>query len=291
MSGLRFDNLLFLCVANSARSQMAEGLARDLFGDAVRVQSAGSEPSRVNPFAVKAMAELDIDLSSHSSKSVETIDPESVDLVITLCAEEVCPVFLSDAKRLHWPLKDPDRKDEDLTDEERLEHFRVARDQIRGRLEVLAALRDVPEGPDPREFHASIRVPDLAAAARFYTWLLGVEPKAWTHRYVTFVSETLRTNFVLLVDDGKELHHDTLYHLGVDVGSRDAVIETHHRAEAAGWTIHKPARTTWRGTPLHELWLKDPGGNLVEIYARLTDAELAEMPEDSEPVFLVTTQP
>jgi len=286
MPGLHFDSVLFLCVANSARSQMAEGLARHLFGDAVRVQSAGSEPSRVNPFAIKAMAELGIDLGTHSSKSVQTIDPDSVDLVITLCAEEVCPVFLSRAPRMHWPLQDPDRKHQDLTDEERLQHFRVARDQIRARVEVLAALRDVPTGPDPREFHASIRVPDLPAGARFYTWLLGVSPKEWTHRYVTFVSEALRTNFVLLVDDGKELHQDTLYHLGVDVGTRAAVIEAHRRAEAAGWTIHKPARTTWRGTPLHELWLKDPGGNLVEIYARLTDAELAEMPADKEPVFL-----
>lgn len=286
MPGLRFDSILFLCVANSARSQMAEGLARHLFGDAVRVQSAGSEPSRVNPFAIKAMAELGIDLGTHSSKSVQTIDPNGVDLVITLCAEEVCPVFLSRAPRMHWPLQDPDRKHEDLTDEERLQHFRVTRDQIRARVEVLAALRDVPTGPDPREFHASIRVPDLAAAARFYTWLLGVAPKEWTHRYVTFVSEALHTNFVLLVSDGKELHQDTLYHLGIDVGTKDAVIEAHRRAEAAGWTIHKPARTTWRGTPLHELWLKDPGGNLVEIYARLTDAELAEMPADKEPVFL-----
>src|SRR5690625_251313 len=286
MPGLHFDSVLFLCVANSARSQMAEELARHLFGDAVRVQSAGSEPSRVNPFAIKAMAELGIDLGTHSSKSVQTIDPDSVDLVITLCAEEVCPVFLSRAPRMHWPLQDPDRKHQDLTDEERLQHFRVARDQIRARVEVLAALRDVPTGPDPREFHASIRVPDLPAGARFYTWLLGVSPKEWTHRYVTFVSEALRTHFVLLVDDGKELHQDTLYHLGVDVGTRAAVIEAHRRAEAAGWTIHKPARTTWRGTPLHELWLKDPGGNLVEIYARLTDAELAEMPADKEPVFL-----
>jgi arsenate reductase (thioredoxin) len=287
MPGLHFDSILFLCVANSARSQMAEGLARHLFGDAVRVQSAGSSPSRVNPFAIQAMAELGIDLGSHSSKSVETIEPESVDLVITLCAEEVCPVFLSSAPRMHWPLQDPDRKHEDLTDEERLTHFRVARDQIRTRLEVLAALRDVPDGPDPEEFHASIRVPDLPAAARFYTWLLGTTPKEWTHRYVTFVSEALRTNFVILVADDNELHQDTLYHLGIDVGTRAAVVEAHRRAEAAGWPIHNPARTTWRGTPLHELWLKDPGGNLVEIYARLTDAELAEMPADKEPVFLV----
>ena len=286
MPGLHYDSILFLCVANSARSQMAEGLARHVFGASVRVQSAGSEPSRVNPFATKAMAELGIDLATHSSKSVQTIEPESVDLVITLCAQEVCPVFLSRAPRMHWPLEDPDRKHEDLTDEERLQHFRVARDQIRARLEVLAALRDVPAGPDPREFHMSLRVPDLAAGARFYTWLLGVTPKEWTHRYVTFMSEALRTNFVLLVADGKTLHQDTLYHLGVDVGSKDAVIEAQRRAEAARWPIEKPARTTWRGTPLHELWLKDPGGNLVEIYARLTDAELAEKPEDQEPVFL-----
>jgi arsenate reductase (thioredoxin) len=286
MPGFRFDSVLFLCVANSARSQMAEGLARRLFGDAVRVQSAGSSPSRVNPLAAEVMVELGIDLAGHASKSVETIDPASVDLVITLCAEEVCPVFLGSAPRMHWPLQDPDRKHEDLTDEERLAYFRVARDQIRARLEVLRALRDVPEGPDPKEFHASVRVPDLPAAARFYAWLLGVAPKEWTHRYVTFVSEALRTNFVLLVDDGMTLHQDTLYHLGVDVGSREAVVSAQRRAQAAGWPIHAPARTTWRGTPLHELWLKDPGGNLVEIYARLTEAELAEKPAELAPTAL-----
>jgi arsenate reductase (thioredoxin) len=91
MPGFRFDSVLFLCVANSARSQMAEGLARDLFGDAVRVQSAGSEPSRVNPFAIQAMAELGIDLSAHTRSRCRPSTPMSVDLVITLCAEEVCP--------------------------------------------------------------------------------------------------------------------------------------------------------------------------------------------------------
>lgn len=156
MSGPRFDSVLFLCVANSARSQMAEGLARDLFGDAVRVQSAGSAPSRVNPFAIAAMREVGIDLSTHTSKSVATIDPEGVDLVVTLCAEEVCPIFLGAAPRLHWPIPDPDRKDEALTDEERLEHFRVARDRIRARLEVLRALRAEPDDLDPRDFHPAV---------------------------------------------------------------------------------------------------------------------------------------
>ena len=135
----QFCSVLFLCVANSARSQMAEGLARDLFGHAVRVQSAGSAPSQVNPWAIKAMAELGISLEGHRSKSVQGIDPDTVDLVITLCAEEVCPIVLSNARRLHWPLQDPDRKGETLTDAQRLQHFRAARDDIAARLVALQA--------------------------------------------------------------------------------------------------------------------------------------------------------
>jgi len=156
MSGFHFNNILFLCVANSARSQMAEGLARAHFGDVVRIQSAGSMPTRVNPLAVRVMEEVGIDISAHASTSAGDIDPASVELVITLCAEEVCPVFLTSAPRMHWPLRDPDRKHEELTDDERLEHFRVARDQIKGRIEILAALRDVPDGLDPQEFHAIV---------------------------------------------------------------------------------------------------------------------------------------
>ncbi len=138
---MRFESLLFLCVANSARSQMAEALARARFGSRVLVQSAGSRPSRVNPLAAEVMREIGIPLAGQWSKSVETIDPASVDLVVTLCAEEVCPVFLSGAARLHWPIPDPDRPHEDLRDEERLQHFRAARDELRERIARLAAER------------------------------------------------------------------------------------------------------------------------------------------------------
>ena len=141
MPALPFNSILFLCVANSARSQMAEGLARALFCDRVRVQSAGSEPSRVNPLAIQAMREIDIDLSGHASTSVQDVDAASVDLVITLCDEEVCPVFLSSAPRLHWPLQDPDRTHEDLTHEQRLAYVRVARDQLRARLGARGSTR------------------------------------------------------------------------------------------------------------------------------------------------------
>lgn len=131
-------SILFLCVANSARSQMAEGLARWIFGDRATVMSAGSEPSIVNPYAIEVMGELGIDLSSHHSKSVQNVDPETVGTVITLCAEEVCPVFLGRARRLHWPIPDPASK-EPLPREEMLARFRTARDTLRGMLETFAS--------------------------------------------------------------------------------------------------------------------------------------------------------
>ncbi len=278
--------ILFLCVANSARSQMAEGLARKLFGARVAVQSAGSEPSTVNPYAIEVMQEVGVDLTTHHSKSVQTIDASTVGTVITLCAEEVCPIFLGRARRLHWPIQNPASADPSISREEMLMRFRTGRDQIQARLEVLDALLDLTEGPDAEEFHASVRVKNLAKSTRFYSWLLGAEPKEWTHRYATFVRPELHTNFVLLVSDGKELHRDTLYHLGIAVADRAAVVRAYELARTAGLTVSKPPRTTWRGTPLHELWLEDPDSNLVEIYARLTPEELAEKPENLEPTAL-----
>ncbi len=130
--------LLFLCVANSARSQMAEGLARARFGGRVRIASAGSSPATVNPFAIAALDEAGIDISGQRSKSVGTIDPGSVDLVVTLCAEEVCPAFLGTARRLHWPLPDPAAGAG--SDAEKLDGFRAVRDEIARRLEALDGL-------------------------------------------------------------------------------------------------------------------------------------------------------
>lgn len=131
--------ILFLCVANSARSQLAEGLARTMFGDRATIQSAGSQPSRVNPYAIEVMKEIGVDLASHASKSVDSIDPATVDVVITLCAEEVCPVFLAQARRLHWPIPDPASTDPSLPRDELLHRFRTARDTIRAKLEQFAA--------------------------------------------------------------------------------------------------------------------------------------------------------
>jgi arsenate reductase len=132
LRGARPRHVLFLCVANSARSQMAEGIARSLAPAAVKISSAGSRPSRLNPFAVKALAEIGLDISAHHSKSVDEIPPGDVDAVVTLCAEEVCPVFLGKALRVHWGLPDPAGAGK--TDEEQLQAFRDVRDELRRRL-------------------------------------------------------------------------------------------------------------------------------------------------------------
>ena len=129
------SGLLFLCVANSARSQMAEGLARARFADTARVQSAGSAPAAVNPLAVQVMAELGIDISGQWSKSVDAIDPATVDTVVTLCADEVCPAFARPVTRLHWALPDPAAAAG--SGSERLERFRAVRDEIAARLRGL----------------------------------------------------------------------------------------------------------------------------------------------------------
>lgn len=124
--------ILFLCVANAARSQMAEGIARSLLGDRAWIESAGSIPAGwVSPFAIQVLEELSIDATGHRSKGIEDLPGDflrNVDFVITLCADEVCPAFLSRGKKLHWPFPDPGG----------LDGFRRTRDGIRARIEELA---------------------------------------------------------------------------------------------------------------------------------------------------------
>src|SRR5690349_15752364 len=130
--------ILFMCVANSARSQLAEGLARQLFPQG-EIQSAGSHPGKLNPYAVAIMNEIGIDISKHYSKSIDQLSTKflvGLDYVITLCAEEVCPVMPSkSAKKLHWPFPDPASKTP-LSEEESLRRFREARDAISAKLKA-----------------------------------------------------------------------------------------------------------------------------------------------------------
>ncbi len=137
-----YRGFLFLCVANSARSQMAEGIARHLVGQlpaaeaaAFRIESAGSEPTKVRPEAKMVLEEIGIDIEGQFSKNVADVDPVGIDTVITLCAEEECPVFLGEALRLHWGLPDPASDEGHL--EDRLPAFRAVRDELVRRLEAV----------------------------------------------------------------------------------------------------------------------------------------------------------
>jgi len=127
--------ILFLCTANSCRSQMAEGWLRELAGWRLEALSAGSRPTSVNPLAVEVMAEVGVDLSAARSKSIEDYLADPPDLVISVCAaaSASCPAFPGSVKRLDWPLPDPAAAT-GSPDEVRAA-FREVRDEIRARLE------------------------------------------------------------------------------------------------------------------------------------------------------------
>jgi len=130
--------VLILCTGNSARSQMAEGLLRYEGGDRFEVASAGVAPTRVRPEAIVVMKEIGIDISRHNSKLVAEFTNQKFDYVITVCdnANEQCPVFPGETKRIHWSFDDPATAKGG--DEERLAVFRRVRDEIRHRLRLFA---------------------------------------------------------------------------------------------------------------------------------------------------------
>ena len=125
--------VLFLCTSNSARSQMAEDLLRDLAGDRFEVFSAGTIASFVRPQAIAVMNEIGIDISDHRSKSADEFLDDEFDYVITVCdhANRRCPVFAGPAKRLHWSIDDPVISG---SENEQLAAFRRARDDLYQRI-------------------------------------------------------------------------------------------------------------------------------------------------------------
>ena len=135
LRALQPRHLLFLCVANSARSPLAEGLARSLAPSGVRISSAGSQPGQLRPEAAQVLAELGIDASGQRAKGIDSIDLATVDAVITLCAEEVCPLLPVQVSHLHWGLPDPASDEPD--EQARLAGFRAARDELQRRLTAL----------------------------------------------------------------------------------------------------------------------------------------------------------
>ncbi len=134
-------NILFLCVANSARSQMAEGLAKLLLDNEVHIESAGSAPAKnVHPLAIKVLEEIGLDISQHKPKSVDDLPKQflqNLDLVVTLCKEEQCPVLPGAFRKESWALPDP--VNPSVSAQEEIEAFRNIRDAIQIKIEKLKA--------------------------------------------------------------------------------------------------------------------------------------------------------
>ncbi len=129
-------NILFLCTGNSCRSQMAEAIARELYPQH-KFYSAGIETHGMNPYAVKVCEERGLDMSSHSSKHVDTLQEVKFDVVLTVCdnANESCPIFIGLAQKLHHSFQDPPKLAANLaTEEEKLSVYRQVRDEIRAYL-------------------------------------------------------------------------------------------------------------------------------------------------------------
>ncbi len=129
--------VLFICVHNSARSQMAETFLNDLGGDRFHAESAGLEPGTLNPYVVKVMGELGYDISGNETSAVQDFyrQGRSYDAVVTVCSKEAaerCPIFLGKGKKFHWPFDDPSSFEGD--EEEKLDFTRRVRDQIRARI-------------------------------------------------------------------------------------------------------------------------------------------------------------
>jgi arsenate reductase len=131
--------VLLLCTHNSCRSQMAEGIVNHYLGNRFQAYSAGTEATRVNPLAIRVLAELGIDISGHRSKTLDEFAGEKFDYVITLCgsAHEQCPLFFGGVERVHIGFDDP--SEVTGTPEEILSEFRRVRDEIHLRLEEFFA--------------------------------------------------------------------------------------------------------------------------------------------------------
>ncbi|HAR96237.1 MAG TPA: arsenate reductase [Deltaproteobacteria bacterium] len=136
----RRKSILFLCTGNSCRSQMAEAWTRYLKGDVLEPLSAGTQPKAIDPRAVKAMAEIGIDISAYRSKSLQELPDMEFDYVVTLCndAQQACPFFPAKTAMVHRPFDDPPELAEGVEDEEEaMSHYRRVRDEIRKWVETL----------------------------------------------------------------------------------------------------------------------------------------------------------
>lgn len=141
-----------------------------------------------------------------------------------------------------------------------------------------------PSHANPREFHFTLRVESLDRSTRFYSWLLGVAPRSVSSHHSVIVDDSTKTNLVLIASGATEQGSGNIHHLGIGCENKQELLRIHRSAIEHDFDVTEAPHTTWKGTPLHQLWLRDPDGHRIEIYARLSREELARRPTDDRPV-------
>jgi protein-tyrosine-phosphatase/catechol 2,3-dioxygenase-like lactoylglutathione lyase family enzyme len=264
-------SVLFVCVHNAGRSQMAAALLSHLAGDRVEVRSAGTEPAdQINPAAVAVMAEWGIDITD-LPKVLTAEAVQRSDVVITMGCGDTCPYFPGVSYR-DWQLRDPAGQPLDTVRairEDIAEHVRALIEHLLGTttpIEMPAAERKVAIS----RVQLALNVNDLEKAIGFYTRLFGVEPAKIKPGYANFVIAEPPLKLVLLESPG---HGGTLNHLGVEVATSDAVLTESRRLSEVGVLTDEEIDTTCCFAAQDKVWVTGPSGERWEIYTVKADSE------------------
>jgi protein-tyrosine-phosphatase/predicted enzyme related to lactoylglutathione lyase len=264
-------SVLFVCVHNAGRSQMAAGLLTHLAGDRIEVRSAGTEPAdQINRVAVAAMAELGVDITAATPKILNGDAVQSSDVVITMGCGDTCPYFPGVSYR-DWKLPDPAGQP--------LHTVRAIRDDIANRVQALIA-ELIPSQP-AKSFVAekgitmsrvqlALNVEDLDDAIAFYSKLFNTEPAKVKPGYANFAITKPPLKLVLLENPGRG---GTLNHLGVEVATSDTVHAEINRLTDAGLFTDEEINTTCCFATQDKVWVTGPGGERWEVYTVLADSD------------------
>ena len=210
-----------------------------------------------------------------------------MDLLVTLCADEICPILPGRIRRVHRPVPDPASTDLMLSVQTQRSRFRCAREEIGVRITGLAEQLESAPGPVSQADHVRLKTADLARSAGFYAWQFGTWPCDWTGQSMIFRSEDFTLSLALCRAQPGAQRREACASFVLDVATREALIAAYDRARRFGAEVLKPPTAGWQGAGLHSLRLVAPEGNRIELCARPTPQDLMHRPEDRSRVLLV----
>ena len=263
-------SVLFVCVHNAGRSQMAAALLSHLTGDRIEVRSAGTEPAdQINPAVVAAMVEIGIDIATATPKILTGASVQASDVVITMGCGDACPYFPGVSYR-DWKLPDPAGQPVAIV--------RSIRDDIAYRVRALIT-ELLPHDHDRvtaernttmSRVQLALNVDNLDEAIKFYSALFGTQPAKVKPGYANFAMTEPPLKLVLLENPG---HGGTINHLGVEVESSEMVHQEIGRLTGEGMFTEEEIGTTCCFATQDKVWITGPGGEKWEIYTVLADSD------------------